>query len=83
MQAKSKLRPFVEGMIGTALFDKEADGFDFESLLGQEGLLNVVHHPADRRIGAVARYKATSHPKNPTSWRPCRQPCTAATYERM
>ena len=50
MHAKSKLRPFVEGMVGTALFDKEADNFDFESLLGQECLLNVVH---DEKNGSV------------------------------
>jgi hypothetical protein len=37
-------------MIGTALFDKEADNFDFESLLGQECLLNVVH---DEKNGSV------------------------------
>ncbi len=50
MHAKSKLRPFVEGMIGTPLFDKEADNFDFETLLGQECLLNVVH---DEKNGSV------------------------------
>jgi hypothetical protein len=50
MHAKSKLRPFVEGMIGTALFDKEADNFEFESLLGQECLRNVVH---DEKNGSV------------------------------
>jgi hypothetical protein len=50
MHAKSKLRPFVEGMIGAPLFDKEADNFDFESLLGQECLLNVVH---DEKNGSV------------------------------
>ena len=50
MHAKSKLRPFVEGMLGAPLFDKEADNFDFESLLGQECLLNVVH---DEKNGSV------------------------------
>jgi hypothetical protein len=50
MHAKSKLRPFVEGMLGVPLFDKEADNFDFESLLGQECLLNVVH---DEKNGSV------------------------------
>lgn len=39
MHTKSKLRPFVEAMLGVPLFDKEADNFDFESLLGQECLL--------------------------------------------
>jgi hypothetical protein len=50
MHAKSKLRPFVEGMVGRALFDKEADNFDFESLLGQECLLNVVHDEKRQRL---------------------------------
>lgn len=52
MHTKSKLRPFVEGMIGTALFDKEADNFDFESLLGQECLLNVVHEEKNGNVYA-------------------------------
>ena len=50
MHAKFKLRPFVEGMVGRALFDKEADNFDFESLLGQECLLNVVHDEKRQRL---------------------------------
>jgi hypothetical protein len=33
MHTKSNLRPFVEGVFGAPLFDKEADNFDFESLL--------------------------------------------------
>lgn len=50
MHAKSKLRPLVEGMLGAPLSDKEADNFTFESLLGQECLLNVVH---DEKNGSV------------------------------
>jgi hypothetical protein len=41
MHAKSKLRPFIEGMLGTVLFDKEADNFDFESLLGQPSYSSI------------------------------------------
>src|SRR5436190_13601596 len=32
MGPKSHLRPFVESMVGTALFDDEAYGFNFEDL---------------------------------------------------
>lgn len=52
MHTKSKLRPFVEGMLGAPLFDKEADNFDFESLLGQECLLNVVHEEKNGNVYA-------------------------------
>jgi hypothetical protein len=52
MHTKSKLRPFVEGMLGAPLFDKEADNFDFESLLGQKCLLNVVHEEKNGNVYA-------------------------------
>jgi hypothetical protein len=52
MYTKSKLRPFVESMIGAPLFDKEADNFDFESLLGQKCLLNVVHEEKNGNVYA-------------------------------
>jgi hypothetical protein len=52
MHTKSKLRPFVEGMIGAPLFDKEADNFDFEDLLGRECLLNVVHEEKNGNVYA-------------------------------
>jgi len=43
MSPKGKLRPFIEGMIGTKLHDDEAYSFDPEKLLGESCLLNVVH----------------------------------------
>lgn len=43
MSPRSKLRPFIESMIGTALHDKEAYNFDFEDLLGRECLLTIDH----------------------------------------
>jgi hypothetical protein len=52
MGPKSHLRPFVEGMIGTALFDEEAYNFDFEDLLGRECLLNVVHEEKNGNVYA-------------------------------
>lgn len=52
MHSKSKLRRFVEGMLGTVLFDKEAGNFDFESLLGQECMLNVVHEEKNGNVCA-------------------------------
>jgi hypothetical protein len=43
MGKKSHLRPFVEGMAGTAFTDDEAYAFDIETLIGSACLLNVVH----------------------------------------
>jgi hypothetical protein len=39
-------------MIGAPLFDKEADNFDFEDLLGRECLLNVVHEEKNGNVYA-------------------------------
>lgn len=43
MGKKANLRRLVEGMLGVALHDEEARGFDLDELLGQECLLTVVH----------------------------------------
>ena len=43
MSPRSKLRPFIESMLGTALHDKEAYNFDFDDLLGRACLLTVDH----------------------------------------
>ena len=45
MGKKSHLRPFVEGILGTALHDEEAYAFDIEKLLGEACLISVVHEP--------------------------------------
>lgn len=47
MAPKARLRnEVVQGMIGTALTDTEADGFDIDSLLGKECLLGISHKPS-------------------------------------
>jgi hypothetical protein len=43
MHAKSKLRPIVEGIIGTSLTDEEAYGFNIESLLNKTCLVSIKH----------------------------------------
>lgn len=43
MGSKANLRKFVEGYLGVALNDAEADAFDIETLIGKPCLLNVVH----------------------------------------
>lgn len=43
MGDRAKLRPIVEGIIGTTLSDDEAYGFDIESLIGMTCLLTVKH----------------------------------------
>lgn len=43
MSPRSKLRPFIEGMVGTAMHDDDAYNLDPEALLGNACLLNVVH----------------------------------------
>jgi hypothetical protein len=66
MGPKSHLRPFVEGMIGTALFDEEAYNFDFDDLLGRECLLNVVHEEKNGNVYANIK-GATPLPKGMTA----------------
>jgi hypothetical protein len=51
-----------------ALFDKEADNFDFEDLLGRECLLNVVH---EEKNGNVYANIAAPH-RFPRAWTPRR-----------
>lgn len=43
MSSKSNLRKFVEGILGTALSDKEAYDLDMTKLAGSACLINVVH----------------------------------------
>lgn len=43
MGPKSKLRPFVEGIIGVQLKDEEAYAFDLEDLVGKTCLISVAH----------------------------------------
>jgi len=43
MAPKANLRKFIEGMIGTALHDGEAESFDIAELIGKPCMLNVVH----------------------------------------
>lgn len=54
MGPKSKLRPFVEGIIGTPLTDDEAYAFDLEQLIGKSCLVSIAHKPSkkDGRIFA-------------------------------
>jgi hypothetical protein len=47
MSSKAKLRPIVEGLIGTKLRDDEAYNFDFQSykeLLGKPCMVTIVHN---------------------------------------
>lgn len=46
MAPKANLRRIVEGMIGTALNDGEADAFDVETLVGMACLLTIKHKTA-------------------------------------
>ncbi len=43
MNEKANLRKFIEGFLGIALHNDEADAFDVMSLIGEACLLNVVH----------------------------------------
>jgi len=52
MNEKATLRKLVEGIIGTALTDKEAEIFDIEQLLGEACLLNVIHKDSPKGIRA-------------------------------
>lgn len=50
MGKQSKLRPFVEGYVGTSLSDDEAYEFDIDDMLGKACLLNVVHGEKDGKV---------------------------------
>lgn len=47
MHEKSGLRAFVQGWLGKAFSDAEANKFDIATLLGKEGMINVMHRTAN------------------------------------
>jgi hypothetical protein len=47
MHEKSGLRAFVQGWLGKAMSDGEASKFDIATLLGKEGMINVMHRTAN------------------------------------
>lgn len=47
MHEKSGLRAFVQGWLGKAMTDAEANKFDIATLLGKECMLNVMHRTAN------------------------------------
>jgi hypothetical protein len=47
MHEKSGLRAFVQGWLGKAFTDAEASKFDIATLLGKEGMVNVMHRTAN------------------------------------
>ena len=47
MHEKSGLRAFVQGWLGKSMSDGEANKFDIATLLGREGMLNVMHRTAN------------------------------------
>lgn len=49
MHEKSRLRPIVEGIIGTTLQEDEAYNFDIESIVGQAAMVTVKHK--DKKSG--------------------------------
>lgn len=60
MHEKSKLRPIVEGIIGTSLMEDEAWGFDIESVVGQACLVTVKHKPKKNGEGMFAYVDAVA-----------------------
>lgn len=46
MFSKAGLRKLVEGILGVALLDQEADSFDVESIVGKACIIQVVHKTA-------------------------------------
>lgn len=55
MHKKAKLRPIVEGMIGTSLSDPEAYAFDIEQLVGKECMATVKHMEKKDGSGKFAK----------------------------
>lgn len=55
MGEKSKLRPLVEGIIGTRLHEEEAPYFELTDILGMECMVNIVHETkGDKTYARIA-----------------------------
>lgn len=55
MGEKSKLRPLVEGIIGTRLHEEEAPYFELTDVLGMECMVNIVHETkSDKTYARIA-----------------------------
>lgn len=64
MAEKGHLRPFIEGMIGTALTDEEAGTFKVWEQLGNPCLLSVIHEKSEKNGNTYANiHSAAPLPK--------------------
>jgi hypothetical protein len=52
MHENSVLRPFIQSWIGKTMSDDDARKFDFSSLCGMTGLLNIIHKNIDGNVYA-------------------------------
>jgi hypothetical protein len=52
MSPRGKLRPFIEGMTGAAMYDEEAYNLEIENLLGEACLITVVHEEKNGNVYA-------------------------------
>ncbi len=52
MHENSVLRPFIQSWLGKTMSDDEARKFDFSSLCGMSGLLNIIHANKDGKTYA-------------------------------
>lgn len=73
LHEKSKLRPFVEKLLGRKLTDEEADDFDLESVMGMGAMIEVVHNETDTstfaNIDSVMRLpKGATLPEPPAGY---------------
>jgi hypothetical protein len=49
---RSSLRKHIEGLRGAKFTKEELDGFDPDTLIGTNGLLNIVHNAGDKGVFA-------------------------------
>lgn len=74
MGPKANLRKLVEGMIGRAMDDEEANDFDILELIGQPCLLNVIHKTSGAGKEYAKIQAATPLPKSMTAPDPVNDP---------
>ena len=63
MNEKAHLRKIVEGMLGVALSEEEAEAFEIDAVLGKSCLLNVVHKTTKRGMNIAVILTASPLPK--------------------
>lgn len=82
MGEKSNLRPIIEGIIGTALLQNEAESFDVETILGMPCLLSIKHKVSEKTKNKFAVVDTTAPLMKGMTVPEAINPIKVLTYER-